>query len=94
MDPISLAVAVVAAIFAFTGPMLPSLWRRIRQWYGSACRSKRYLQQLGSRRVTNDVQRMLAADSGLRFAAQQYYVDGERIAYQDGDGYGSEFSDM
>ncbi len=42
MDPITiaaLAVAVVSALLNFTGPILAPLWRKIKRWYGSSCRS-------------------------------------------------------
>lgn len=42
-DPFTLAaigLAAVAAIFNFTGPILPRLWRSLRRLYGSVCRSE------------------------------------------------------
>ena len=43
LDPVSigLAASIVSAIFSVTGPILGSLWRRLKAWYGTACTSTR-----------------------------------------------------
>jgi hypothetical protein len=52
--------------------------------------SEGYLEQIGQQRLTNDIRSMLMADDGLRFASQQYYLQG---AGTTGDVYFSDFSD-
>ncbi|KAK0710589.1 hypothetical protein B0H67DRAFT_262331 [Lasiosphaeris hirsuta] len=91
MDPISilgLAAAVVSAIFAMTGPIMKSLWNKLKSLYGRVCKSTSYLQGLGRERLTGDIQRLMHADKGLARAAERRYLKGG--AYEDN----SDFSDF
>ncbi|KAK3378848.1 hypothetical protein B0T24DRAFT_610151 [Lasiosphaeria ovina] len=97
MDPLSIALAVVAAIFAFTGPILPRLWNRLKRLYGRGCNSTSYLQGLGQQRVLRDVRSLLTSDMALRVAAHRHYIAHEPGSgggdVEDG-GWSSDFSDL
>ncbi|KAK5662401.1 hypothetical protein OQA88_8311 [Cercophora sp. LCS_1] len=91
----SLAVTVVSAIFAFTGPLLGKLWNKFKQFYGRACNTTSYLHSLGQQRVLTDLKQLLSSDAALRVAAQRYYIQHEPDGGGDeDDGWSSDFSDI
>ncbi|KAH8647860.1 hypothetical protein BX600DRAFT_518271 [Xylariales sp. PMI_506] len=90
LDPASI-VAIVTVILSYTKPLFTALWRKIKSFYGAACKSTSYLRNMDQGRLRGDLQNMLTSDGALRASAQRYYIDNQPT--QDA-GYSSDFSDF
>lgn len=79
IDPITIitiVTAIVSAVFAGSGPILPRLWRGLKRLYGAVCQSTSYLRDLGEQRLRTDIHSMMLQNSALAAQANRYYLQG------------------